>query len=197
MNTTFVYQPRSGRTIYNYPSTKLVLVQWANGCCHVVGGYHLAWNAAYSGKWHRDDAIRSLREVASIHGGYVWDDRGDVHIITPREGVTLFMDHVQALLPDADYTEVLQSAWRAGCATLGAYQFSLVTDLPRELDAKFITVTPSTAVIAWSDATTTAVIYREQTVTAIDAWESVIVRGVSTADMAVQTPESVKTDGTT
>lgn len=85
MNTTWIYKPRSGdRVFVEKPGDEVAIVEWPNGCRHVVGGVHLQYWAAECGSWWRDKA-RSMaaKAIESIGQGVAWDNQGHVHMVVP------------------------------------------------------------------------------------------------------------------
>jgi hypothetical protein len=86
MKPVFVYQPRSqDRMIECLASvTGLpVIVTWYNESRHVIGGVHLCYSAAVSGRHWRDAARYMARRLVMAYGGAAWDVQGTIHLSVP------------------------------------------------------------------------------------------------------------------
>ncbi len=81
----FVYHPTTGDRVFAHrPHPELVVVRWANGCRHVVGGVHVMVDAP--GRLR--EATRLVTTGLVNHdGGIAWDDCGRIHAIVPPHQV--------------------------------------------------------------------------------------------------------------
>lgn len=81
-----VYTPQSGgRTIAVQPSRYIVVVDWPNGSCHVVGDVvDVTVPAAEPRKWWREAARLAAESVVAELGGVAWDVCGDIHLAVQR-----------------------------------------------------------------------------------------------------------------
>jgi hypothetical protein len=89
MTTTFIYAPRSGDRVFAArPADDGIpaIVTWpGNGCRHLIGGVHLAYEASAPRRHWRDAARRMASLIIDAVGGVAWDDRGTIHVAVPRE----------------------------------------------------------------------------------------------------------------
>lgn len=83
-STTFVYRPQSGDRVFAcHPTADIVVVEWANGCRHVVGGVKLAYHTAGQGQWWRTAARAMADAIIPATGGVAWDCQGEVSLVVP------------------------------------------------------------------------------------------------------------------
>lgn len=84
----FIYRPKSGDRVFAHQAHEtIVVVEWANGCRHVIGGTLLRYSTAVPGRWWRADAKVVATQVVASVGGIAWDDQGEVSLIVPTEWV--------------------------------------------------------------------------------------------------------------
>lgn len=82
---TFIYHPRSGDRVFAWADhPEIGVINWDNGCRHVVGGAHLSVVAVHPGKWWRDQATTVAAALVQAAGGIAWDDQGKVSLILPE-----------------------------------------------------------------------------------------------------------------
>jgi hypothetical protein len=98
LNVSFVYQPRSGSRVFVCnPSDAIAVIDWGNGCRHVVGGVELVWPCATKNYW-RTEATEVLKSVISQAGGIAWDEQGIVHAVVPHYIAAWIVEYMQIVL---------------------------------------------------------------------------------------------------
>jgi hypothetical protein len=82
--SVFVYRPCSGDRVFaERPTPEVAVVRHANGCRHILGGYHINWRTAEPGVWWRDLARIFARQAVHMLGGIAWDEQGEVNLVVP------------------------------------------------------------------------------------------------------------------
>jgi hypothetical protein len=87
MKPVFVYCPRAGTRVFAARASAdglPTIITWrGNGSSHIVGGVHLAYEAAEARRWWRDSARRMAGLIVDAVGGVAWDDQGTIHLAVP------------------------------------------------------------------------------------------------------------------
>ena len=80
----FIYWPKSGGRVFaQNPTDEVGVVEWYNGCRHVVGGVLLEYATAQPCMWWRDTARRIAGQIVALAGGVAWDEQGTIMLIVP------------------------------------------------------------------------------------------------------------------
>ena len=72
----FVYRPRSrDRVFAENPNDDIVIVTWANGCRHIIGGVHFSFETAEQKKYWRSEARIAAKLLIETCGGIAWTSK--------------------------------------------------------------------------------------------------------------------------
>lgn len=129
MNIVFVYHPRSGARwlpdVGPRAGLAIPLVEWGNGCAHVLGA-HIRLETAAPNQWWRLAAREAAATIARHFGGVAWDACGEVNLVVPPATAATALVLVWAADPhQAHYygdklLPIPYDAVRTLCRTLGA-----------------------------------------------------------------------------
>jgi hypothetical protein len=90
MTSCFIYRPVNRDRVFAAVSgaNGPLIVTWANGCRHVLGGAHLSYTASLPRQYWRDEARAVATAIVEALGAagqsaIAWDDRGTIHLVVP------------------------------------------------------------------------------------------------------------------
>lgn len=96
--THWIYQPKRGSKVVAISGCPSIsVIQYPNGCRHVMGGVRLSYQTAKPNNHWRESARNLVMQIVMSIGGIAWDDSGLVSMVVPFDKAFYAANMVEAL----------------------------------------------------------------------------------------------------